>query len=66
MAYVPLEKLLEKTGGSIFKLVVLIARRALDLAEGKPKLVEADPALKPATVAMLEIAAGKIRYKVNS
>lgn len=63
MAYVALEKLLEKSGDSIYKLVVLASRRALEIAEGQPKLIEANPLLKPSTVALMEIAAGKIRYK---
>jgi len=61
--YVPLEKLLDKSGGSIYKLVILAARRGLEIAEGQPKLVEIDPSVKPSTVALFEIAAGKVQYK---
>lgn len=63
MVYVPLEKLLDKSDNSIYKLVILASKRALEIAEGQPKLVEADPSIKPSTVALFEIAAGKVRYK---
>ncbi len=62
MGYVAREILLEQSGGSIYKLVILAAKRALEIAEGQPKLVEADAATKPSTVALLEIAAGRVRY----
>ena len=61
--YVPLEKLLDKTNGSVYKLVTLAARRALEIAEGQPKLVELDSSVKPSTAALYEIAAGRVSYK---
>lgn len=63
MGYVEREKLLSKSEGSIYKLVNLAARRALEIAEGQPKLVEANASVKPSTVALLEIAAGKVHAK---
>jgi len=63
MAYVALENFLNKTNGSVYKLVVLAAKRGLEIAEGQPKLVEADSSLKPSAVALKEIAAGKIELK---
>lgn len=60
MSYVPLEQLLDKSLWSRYKLVILAAKRALEIAEGQPKLVECSSALKPSTIALLEIAAGKI------
>lgn len=63
MFYVPLEKMLDKTGGSIYKLVILASKRALELAEGQPKLVDVSPSLKPSTIALYEIVSGKIVYK---
>jgi len=63
MNYVPLEKVLDKTDYSIYKLVVLAAKRALEIAEGQPKLVEADPSVKPSTLALMELAEGKVIYK---
>ena len=63
MPYVPLENLLDKSSHSIYKLVILASKRALEIAEGQPRLVEASASTKPSTVALYEIAAGKIRYK---
>ena len=61
--YVPLEKLFDKTG-SIYKLVVLASRRALELNDGSPRLVDGmDLKLKPPLVALEEIAAGKVALK---
>jgi DNA-directed RNA polymerase omega subunit len=59
--YIALEKLLDKSHDSVYKLVVLASRRALEIAEGQPKLVAVDPVLKPSTVALFEIAADKVR-----
>ncbi len=59
---VPMEKLLEKTG-SLYKLVILAARRALELSDGSPKLVEAGSKEKPGVVVLREIAEGKVRMK---
>jgi len=63
MGYVEREKLLAKSEGSIYKLVNLAAKRALELAEGQPKLVEANVAMKPSTVALQEVAHGKVQAK---
>ena len=60
--YFPIEPLMEKIG-SIYKLVTVAARRALELNEGAPRLVETDPKHKPSTVALEEIAAGKVGMK---
>lgn len=62
--YVPIEPLMEKIG-SIYKLVIVAARRALELNDGAPRLVEADPKAKPSTVALAEIAAGKVSMKIK-
>ncbi len=59
-----MEKLLEKTG-SMYKLVILGARRALELSAGAPKLVEADSKMKPGWVALQEIAEGKISFRAK-
>ena len=63
MAYVELEQLLDKSEGSIYKLVILASNRALEIAEGQPKLVAANPSVKPSTVALYEIAQGKVKAK---
>jgi len=63
MGYQGREKLLDKSMGSIYKLVILASKRALEIAEGQPKLVADDASVKPSTVALHEIAAGKIEAK---
>ncbi len=60
MAQVPLEELLERCP-SIYKLVVMAARRAKQLTEGAPKLVEGD-FRKVTTAALEEIRQGKVVY----
>lgn len=60
--YVPTEPLLAKVG-SVYKLVILAARRALELSEGAPPLVETDPRRKPSTIALEEIAASKVSIR---
>ncbi|MFH1354916.1 MAG: DNA-directed RNA polymerase subunit omega [Candidatus Omnitrophota bacterium] len=61
MAYsISVESLLDKTNNSIYKLVILASRRALEIAEGQPKLVEGDSVTKPSTLALREISAGKV------
>lgn len=61
MPYVPLEKLLDQSDGSVYKLVILASKRAMELAEGQAKLVEMSSAIKPSTVALFEIAENKVR-----
>ena len=63
MTYVPLERLLDKSNGSIYKLVILASKRALEIAEGQPKLVEANITTKPSTLALYEIAENKVRAR---
>ena len=59
----PLEKLLDKARGSVYKTVILASKRALEIAEGQPPVLQAGVAVKPSTAALLEIAAGKCRVK---
>lgn len=63
MAYISLEKLLDKTDGSVYKLVILASKRALEIAGGQPKLVGVDSSAKPSTIALYEVADGKVRSK---
>ena len=63
MVYVPLEKVLDKNDKSIYKLVILASKRALEIAEGQPRMVNVDSSTKPSTVALFEIAEGKVWYK---
>ena len=62
--YVPLENLFNKTG-SMYKLVILASRRALELNDGAPRLVEAETRAKPPLVALQEISEGKVTWKVK-
>ncbi|MFH1778652.1 MAG: DNA-directed RNA polymerase subunit omega [Candidatus Omnitrophota bacterium] len=59
--HVPMEELLNRTN-SMYKLVILASKRALELNEGSPKLVETD-AKKVTSVALEEIRRGKISIK---
>jgi len=60
----PIDKLLDKTH-SIYKLVVLAARRTIELADGAQKLVDAPVDTKPCNIALEEILENKIEYKVK-
>ena len=61
MAQVPIEELLKRCG-SVYRLVILAAKRAKEIAEGSPSLVEAPPH-KVTSVALEEILQGKVLYK---
>jgi DNA-directed RNA polymerase omega subunit len=63
MTYVPLENLLDKTEHSVYKLVIMASKRALEIAEGQPRLTNVDSALKPSTIALHEIAEGKLHCR---
>ncbi len=63
MGYVEREKMLDKSVQSIYKLVNLAAKRALEIAEGQPKLTNDKAATKPSTIALHEIADGKVEAK---
>ncbi len=62
MEKVSRDKLLERVG-SIYKLCNLAALRAMELNSGMKKLVDADPGEKVTTIAIKEIAEGKVRRK---
>jgi len=59
---VSIENLLEKSDNSIYKLVILASRRALELNEGSQKLVDTD-SKRISTIALEEIVEGKIGMK---
>jgi DNA-directed RNA polymerase omega subunit len=63
MGYPPIENLLPKTGFSIYKLVRMAANRAIELSDGKRSLVDVPNVEKTTTIALEEIAAGKIVLK---
>ena len=57
----PLEDFLKQTP-SVYKLVILAAKRAMELNDGAPKLVQVDAA-KVSTIALEEIRQGKVTYE---
>ena len=61
MAQVPIEDLLKQCG-SVYRLVILAAKRAKEITEGAPPLVET-PHRKVTSVALEEILQGKVLYK---
>lgn len=63
MGYQPLERLLPKANYSIYKLVCMAAKRAKELADGSPHLIEISSSAKTATIALEEILAGKVVMK---
>lgn len=63
MEKIPMEELLDKTNYSIYKLVRLAAKRAIELNSGAGRLVEAKPDIKLSTLALEEIRQGKVRIK---
>lgn len=64
MAYVPIEELLKRCG-SIYRLVILASRRAKEIADGAPPLVES-PNRKVTSIALEEILQGKVLYKTDA
>ena len=64
MQEVEIDKLYNKVG-SMYKLVVMASRRAIELNEGAAKLVDAGPEVKQSSIALKEILEGKIFYKVK-
>ncbi len=64
MAYMPIEKIF-KDLNSIFKITIIGARRAVELNNGAKKLIDTNTT-KFSTIALEEIAAGKVYYKVKT
>lgn len=66
MEHFDVQGMVAKTNNSIYKLVILASKRALEIAEGQPKLVQVPSAnLKPSIIALAEIAAGKIQVATD-
>jgi DNA-directed RNA polymerase omega subunit len=63
MAYQPLEKLLPRAANSMYRLVLLASKRATELAEGMPKLIEKPSTPKLTTIALEEILEGRVVLK---
>ena len=59
------QDLLSKLGGNLFQLVRVAANRALELDAGKPALVPFLASEKVTTIALREIAQGKVVLKVK-
>ena len=63
MAQVAIEELLKRCG-SVYKLVLLSAKRAKEIAEGSPALVETS-SRKATSTALEEILQGRVLYKTD-
>ena len=63
MTQVAIEELLKRSG-SVYKLVILAAKRAKEIAEGAPPLVETDQR-KVTSIALEEILQGRVLYQVE-
>ena len=64
MQDLPIDELVRKTG-SVYKLVILAARRAIELGDGAAKLVDAVPGTKISSIALKEIWEGRITHKIK-
>jgi len=64
MRNIDIETLLNKVG-SLYKLVVLTAMRAVELSDGAASLIGDKPEAKMINSALREIAEGKIEYKAK-
>ena len=58
-----IEELLPHSGGSVYRLVRMAANRATELADGKPCLIQKPSSDKFTTIALEEIAQGKIEAR---
>jgi len=63
MFNIPVEKMIDKAEGSMFKLVMLASKRAVEIAEGLSPLIEANPNIKTTSVALQEISEGKVKVQ---
>jgi len=63
MPYVPIENCLDKSGGSVYKLTTMVAKRAQELAEGAKPLLENTGEDKPLKVALREIQEGCLKIE---
>ena len=63
MAQVAIEELLKRCG-SVYRLVLLAAKRAKEISDGAPPLVETSQR-KITSIALEEILQGKVLYKTE-
>ena len=64
MQSIGIDKLIDKVG-SAYKLVIMTARRAIELSEGAAKLVDVPLDQKTINTALQEIIEGKVTYKIK-
>ena len=64
--YIPNEKLLDAAQGSVYKLTMLVAKRALQLVDEEKPLIDGVPYEKVLEIALREIEQKKIRVKTKS
>ena len=60
MAYQPLEEMLPRARGGVYRLVRLVSTRALEVSVTGVSLVGKTSTQKPATIALEEVLAGKV------
>ena len=63
MEYQPLEELLPRADWSIYRLVRMASKRALELSDGRKCLVENPGSDKATTCALEEIRQNKVEWK---
>ena len=64
MIQTPIEELLKRCG-SVYKLVILAAKRAKEISEGSPPLVDSREK-KVTSLALEEILHGRVLYKAEA
>ena len=64
MLGITIEKLMDKVD-SKYRLVLIAAQRAVQLAKGAPPLVDAARSRKPTYLALEELAQGKLTYRIQ-
>mgnify|MGYP004748524181 CR=1 FL=1 len=65
MKYVPIEDCLDKSLGDVYKLAVMVAVRAQELADGASPMVAVEDKEKPLNIALREIAAGLLEAETE-
>ncbi len=66
MRHQTIDELLPKADGSVYRLVRMASIRALELADGKPMLIDNPLVDKATTIALQEIAEGKVESKTTA
>ena len=61
-----IEDMLPNADGSVYKLVRMASKRAMELAEGKPALIGNPLSDKKTSIALEEIAKGKVMSKTTA